>query len=371
LSFSSTPTMLKDKKINIADTNMALFGSPVEKEIKKHAAQGEPAWKTITKQPGVEVWRIEKFKIVAWPKNQYGQFYSGDSYIVLHTYKKDDKILYNVHFWLGEHTTLDEAGTAAYKTVELDDFLDGLPVQFREVQGSESAAFLKLFDKFEILAGGVETGFKHVEPEKYKPRLLHIKGKLNKTIVRQVAPSPDSLNHGDVFILDVGLKVYTFQPNGAGAGEKAAAAQLTRAIDDQRGSKVEVHTFNYEDNDAHAQFFWEFLGGKKAIKSAAEGGDDADLKEKKKVIKVSDASGSLKTEEVAYGRKSLISQDVFIVDAIHSIYVWIGTGASAAERKNGFSIAQTYLNNLPHRNKGTPIVRILEGGENEEFEAQF
>jgi gelsolin len=363
--------MLKEQKINIADTNMALFGTPLEKEIKKHAAEGEPAWKKISKTPGVNVWRVEKFKIVEWPKNQYGQFYSGDSYIVLHTYKKEDKILYNVHFWLGEHTTLDEAGTAAYKTVELDDYLDGLPVQYREVQGSESDAFLKLFDKFEILQGGVETGFKHVEPEKYKPRLLHIKGKLNKTIVRQVPATTDSLNMGDVFILDVGLKLYTFQPNGAGAGERAAAAQLARAIDDQRGSKVEVHVFGYDDKDSHADFFWNFLGGKKPIKSAAEGGDDADLKEKKKLFKVSDASGTLKVDEITFSRKGLNSNDVFVVDTLHSIFVWIGKGASAQERKSGVQIAQGYLNNLPHRNKATPIVRVLEGGENEEFEASF
>jgi len=363
--------MLKEQKINIADTNMALFGTPLEKEIKKHAAEGEPAWKKVPKTPGVLVWRVEKFKIVEWPKDRYGQFYSGDSYIVLHTYKKDDKILYNVHFWLGEHTTLDEAGTAAYKTVEIDDYLDGLPVQYREVQGSESDAFLKLFDKFEILAGGVDTGFKHVEPEKYKPRLLHIKGKLNKTIVRQVPATTDSLNQGDVFILDVGLKLYTFQPSGSGIGERAMATQLARAIDDQRGSKVEIHVFGYDDKDPHAEFFWNFLGGKKPIKSAAEGGDDADLKEKKRLFKVSDATGALKVTEVPFNRKSLNTSDVFIVDAVNTIFVWVGTTASAQERKNGVQIAQSYLNDQPHRNKCTPIVRVLQGGENEEFDASF
>jgi len=363
--------MLKQQKINIADTNMALFGSPVEKEIKKHAADGEPAWNNAGKQVGVEVWRVEKFKIVPWPKDHYGQFYSGDSYIVLHTYKKEDKLLHNVHFWLGEHTSLDEAGTAAYKTVELDDKLSGLPVQYREVQGHESDAFLKLFDKFEILQGGVETGFKHVEPEKFQPRLLHVKGKLNKTIVRQVPPTTDSLNSGDVFLLDVGLKVYQFQPNGAGAGEKATATTLVRAIDDQRGSKVQVFVIGENDNDENAKFFWEFLGGKKAIKTAKDGGDDADLKDKKKILKISDASGSLKTEEVPFARKSLNPSDVFIVDSLNSIFVWIGSTASPQERRSGVQLAQSYLNDHPDRNKGTPIVRVLQGGENEEFEAQF
>jgi len=274
-----------------------------------------------------------------------------------------------VHFWLGEHTTLDEAGTAAYKTVELDDFLNGLPVQYREVQGSESSSFVKLFPKLEFLKGGVDTGFKHVEPEKFQPRLLHIKGKLNNTVVRQVPPSCDSLNMGDVFILDTGLKLYTFQPSGAGAGEKATATQLSRAIDDQRGSKVEIFVFGYDDKDANADFFWNFLGGKKPIK--ATDGNDADIKDKKKILKVSDASGTLKVEEVPFARKSLTPSDVFVVDSLNSIFVWIGSTASPTERKSGVQIAQNYLNGQAHRNKATPIIRVLQGGENEEFEAQF
>jgi hypothetical protein len=100
---------------------------------------------------------------------------------------------------------------AAIKTVELDDSLNQLPVQYREVEGHESAGFLALFPQgIKLLAGGIESGFKHVKPTEYQPRLLHVKGKVNVRVV-EVPLSCMSLNSGDVFILDAGLNIYQWQ----------------------------------------------------------------------------------------------------------------------------------------------------------------
>lgn len=85
--------------------------------------------------------------------------------------------VYSIHFWLGAETSQDEAGIAAYKTVELDESLGGGPVQYREVQENESPAFVALFKNrggLEYLPGGVESGFRKVERDVYVNRLLMV-----------------------------------------------------------------------------------------------------------------------------------------------------------------------------------------------------
>jgi gelsolin len=221
---------------------------------------------------------VENFQVVEWSRDEYGKFFEGDSYIVLHTARKSarsEALRWDVYFWLGATTTADEAGTAAFKTVELDDVLGGAPVQHREVQGHESDAFLALFPAktIHILQGGVETGFTHVKAAEYQPRLLHVKGRINNVRVTQVPLSASSLNSGDVFILDNGLTLYQWNGKKSGGGERMKAAQLCRAIDDERGGKPDVVVYSEGDSDAAP--FWQLLGGESgAVKSAKAGGSD-------------------------------------------------------------------------------------------------
>jgi gelsolin len=129
--------MIKQKEYKIADTNIALLGSDLEKKVKLASAETEKAWEGVGKAPGIHIWRIEKFKVVPVDRKTYGSFHTDDSYILINTYKKPDvdKLFHDIHFWLGTTTSQDEAGTAAYKTVELDTLLGGVPVQHREIEG--------------------------------------------------------------------------------------------------------------------------------------------------------------------------------------------------------------------------------------------
>lgn len=89
---------------------------------------------------------FQNFEPVRYPAKDYGKFYTGDSYIILQTNENKNKDLsWDVHFWLGSETSTDEAGAAAILTVQLDDLLNGDPVQHREVQDHESQMFLGYF----------------------------------------------------------------------------------------------------------------------------------------------------------------------------------------------------------------------------------
>lgn len=72
----------------------------------------------------------------------------------------------------GNECSQDESGAAAIFALQLDDFLGGVPVQFREVQNSESNTFLgyfKLGVKYKVSV--VQTAAQ--QSERFPPSVGH------------------------------------------------------------------------------------------------------------------------------------------------------------------------------------------------------
>ncbi|KAH8114458.1 fragmin60 [Phellopilus nigrolimitatus] len=377
----------KPAKYDIEDSNIALLGSDLEHRAREHAGDAEPAWASAGAAPGLAIWRIEQFRVARWPAERAGTFYDGDSYIVLHTYKKTpdaDVLAYDLHFWLGENTSQDEAGTAAYKTVELDDHLNGLPVQYREVQGHESARFRSYFPRLLSLHGGAASGFHHVTapPPPALRRLYQISVSAHKgaagaqtthLAVRQVAPAAASLGSGDVFVLDLGSTVLQFNTTASSGKERFLAAEFARSLVDSRSGQCELSV--YDEGGSGVGVFLSALGAdalppRQAITPPG--------RRTVSLYRLSDASGSLTFEPVSPPTAhSLSSSDAFLVDASAfgapaAIYVWIGRGASLAERRLAVQYAQRYLHEKRARDGATAsaatcIVRLGEGSESEAF----
>lgn len=385
------------EKLKFEDTNLANFGTELEYKLKKNAAQNEPAWKNTNKLKGLKIWRIEKFEVKEISNENYSKFYDGDSYIILHNkveiVNNEEKITHRVFMWIGEYSTQDEYGTAAYKTVELDDYLDRKATLFREVQNHESNEFLDLFNhKIQILNGGISSGFIHVEKtdyDNYKGNLFHIKKNNNNYRINEVLLNSNSLNNDDCFILDKINKLYLFKGSRCSNFESFKAASLAKEIKDSRKSeKCCVIEIDNKDNAAlnesneNVDNFWKCLNGKpEKIKDDEEGNEAiSNNVDNVKVVKCSDESGSL-SKTLIYSSSDnsnnkleydmLKSDDTFLVsDKDKVVYAWIGNKASFNEKNYAFILASEFIKDYNYPCNITISV-INEGNESVNFKKLF
>jgi len=379
--------LTKSTVYNIEDSNISLLGSDLEKRVREQSGEKESAWSDAGMSLGLQIWRIENFHVVSWPKERTGSFYDGDSYIVLHTFKKtpDAKSFsYDLHFWLGQNTSQDEAGTAAYKTVELDDHLLGVPVQYREVQGHESPRFLSYFPHFITLQGGVATGFHHVSDSPplnisklYRISVTRTSRGHSNFVVREVPASTDSLVEGNVYVLDKGRHILQYNTKGSTGQEKFKAAEFAQSLVNGRESKSDVAVY---DEDGHASVFLSEFGHGVTLRKADAPKENI-AKTSPILFRISDATGVATFERVEPAtRTSLLSQDVFLVDHSYddthpAIFIWIGTAASLNEKRLSLQYAQHYLYDKQCKAPGPksivrvtiPIIKMREGEETPEF----
>lgn len=357
-------TIAEEGLVAVEGSNMAGIGSDEDHALRKEAAETEEAWQGCGMQPGIEIWRIEQFKVVPVPREQYGSFYRGDSYIVLKTFQlpETEELLHHIYFWLGSQTSVDEQGTAAYKTVELDDYFDGEPVQHRETEGHESPAFHTMFPNMKYLEGGVDSGFHHVGTEGWIARLLEVRKEGGVVRTTQLPLSRDSMSEHGCFLLDAGTKIFWWYGSMCGAFSKQAAGMEALALVNQRFGRAK--SLEWRDDPEE---FWGLLGGRGPISA-----DPPEAKVKAPVgegilYKLSNEYDALIFAEEARGDLSmdmLSSEDVFIVDTMKALFVWIGSDASEDERREAVPMALQYLEKSD-RPSHTPIKVLKEGHEDD------
>jgi len=392
--------MQKPGRISWRDTNLALIGSELDHKVKAAAAEGEEAWDGIGKKVGIYVWRVEKFLIKPWPKNQYGQFFRGDSYIILNSFGSDpNNLQHDIHIWIGSESTQDEYGTAAYKMVEADDYLGGAAVQHRQIEGKEASEFVDYFDHLEYLDGGIETGFNKVEPTKEKPLFFKFRVRENtkKGELVQVPLSTSSMDSGSGFILfaDKGT-VWAWHGKDFKIMEKIACTHQGEML----CTLGTVTVLAQGDGDDEETEFWDYLKG--GSSSGSSGGDksrsiggatksrDVGLpKEYKPKLFLVDSDPTKELKQVGFGelikraaslklgggggflnRSSLDDSNVFLLDTGWKIFIWVGKAADSGEKVAALGAADQYAEMEP-RARELPVTVLKAGQERSGFMSYF
>lgn len=331
-------------------------------------------FETAGKAPGLQIWRIESMDLKPVPKNLYGNFFTGDAYILLYTTAAPS---YFIHMWIGNECSQDESGAAAIFATQLDDFLGGGPVQFREVQNNESIAFLGYFKSgIKYQQGGVASGFNHVSTNGVDvKRLLHVKGR-RAIRATEVDLSWANFNKGDCFILDLGKDIYQWCGSECNRFERLKASQLAIDIrDNERNGRAKM---NMVEEDAEPEAFVQALGPKTSIAPATPDDEQVETSNKKKgaLYMISDASGSMKTSVVAqsspFKQEMLSPNECYILDngGDRNVFVWKGPNASGDERKAAMKSAQQFIKEKNYSNK-TQIQVMPAGGETTLFKQFF
>uniref|UniRef100_A0A8C1YJ45 Gelsolin n=1 Tax=Cyprinus carpio TaxID=7962 RepID=A0A8C1YJ45_CYPCA len=322
-----------------------------------------PEFEKAGKQPGLQVWRIENMDLVPVPKNLHGGFYAGDTYLILNTIKQNSgNLQYDLHFWIGDACSMDESGAAAIFTVQMDDFLGGKPIQYREVQGYESKTFVGYFKSgLKYMQGGVASGFKHVASgEVNVKRVLHVSG---RRVVRaiEVPVSWDSFNKGDCFILDFGQEIYQWCGSKCNQFERLKATNVSKDIrDNERCGRAKLLVC---EEGSENEKILAMLGPKPELPDAQTEDTKTDAYNRKsaKLYKVSNASGgmsvTLVAEENPFSQSALQSTDCFILDhgSNGKIFVWKGQLSTSFKDSSFQTVLQVLARHRPDKGHGTSL----------------
>jgi hypothetical protein len=363
-----TPTAMRAATVNTSKIAGKVEEKPVDMKALLGAAEKE---KMADDGSGkIEIWRIEDFKKAPVDPSTYGQFYGGDSYIVLYSYKDQrGKEAWIIYFWQGRESSKDEIGASALLAKELDDSMGGAPVQVRVVQGKEPLHFRALFKGSMVIhEGGKAGGFKNVKAEDSYDTdgiaLFHVKGtNALDTVGVQTKEVAASLNSMDVFVLVTPTTVHCWQGKGSNDDEKANGMKIAEML--------KTHSFGGEPparevvvvaEGAESDEFWAAIGGKGEYAEAPEG---EPLPCDPRLFHCTDKYGAFQVEEIHnFDQEDMLDDDVMMLDVGTAVYLWVGADANETERSKAMEVAQNYIASANDgRDPNVPIMQVSSGSE--------
>ena len=349
----------------------------MKKALEVDFKEDEPEFKGLISNigPYLKIWRIEKSELKKWPESKYGIFYEGDSFIIL---KKNSSTDINAHVWIGKDSTPDETGIASFKLLQLDSYFNKTTNIYYEPQGYECELFLSYFQYISIMKGGIDEDEEKEKTEKYQPRLFHIRSIGSNVKSKQVPINKNSINSGDVYLFDLGLKLFNWRGNKSNGFEKFHGLVLSEKIKAKRNYKINIITIDEGINSKYnIEAQKEFDNYIKRYEQKIENENNLEKNDGinydinfKKLMKLSDENGDFTFSEKDYTKNSLESKDTFIIDRGDAVIVWIGNKTSKNKKRFARHYAIRHSREMK-RNPALPIIVINEGKLNIEFDKCF
>lgn len=177
-----------------------------------------------------------------------------------------------------------------------------------------------------------------------------------------------NLNSGDSFLIvdEENKKCFSWFGSGASSEEKKYCSSLAPILaPDLTHAEVEEGT---EEDD-----FWNsFDGGKTEYSTMKELGYAPGFHPR--LFQISNSSGYMHMKEIFnYQQEDLNNNDVMVLDAYKTVYMWIGRQANKIEKNNSQKKVNAYLQHLQDgRNEAdVQIVEVEPCGEPPEFQTHF
>uniref|UniRef100_A0A8C2AQ78 Scinderin like b n=1 Tax=Cyprinus carpio TaxID=7962 RepID=A0A8C2AQ78_CYPCA len=310
----------------------------------------------------VQIWRVEGGERVPVDPSTYGQFFGGDCYLILYSYKQGSREQHIIYTWQGLKSTQDELAASAFLTVQLDDSMGGAPVQVRVTQGQEPPHLMSLFKGKPMIIHTGGTSRKDGQTKTGSTRLFHIRQSSSRaTRAVEVEPSASNLNTNDVFVLKSSDCVFVWKGAGASDEEMVAAKYVVSVL----GGKPTDVAEGKEPGG-----FWSPLGGKKEYQTSSA---LRNMVKPPRLFGCSNKTGRLMVEEVPgdFTQSDLATDDVMLLDTWDQIFLWIGKEANEVEKTESPKIAKDYVDSDPSGRRGLPITTIKQGAEPPTFTGWF
>ncbi|XP_073773421.1 supervillin a isoform X9 [Danio rerio] len=306
----------------------------------------------------VDVWHILEFDYSRLPKQSIGQFHEGDTYVVKWKYMISTAVGKRLHseriigpgkekccyfFWQGRNSTVNEKGTSALMTVELDEER-GAQVQVQ--QGKEPPCFLQCFNGGMI----VHAGKREEEEDNTQNdwRLYCVRGEkpIEGHLLEAVCHCSSLRSRTSMILLNIPkASLYLWHGCKAQVHTRDVGRTTANKIKEQCPLEAGLHSSSKVsiqecDEGAEPQGFWEALGkrDRKAYDCMLQ--DPGKFNFTPRLFQLSSASGEFAAVEFVYPSREpnlvnsmpFLQEDLytatqpalFLVDNHHEVYLWQG-----------------------------------------------